>query len=97
MIEPSKAWRKKQKLAAPSRYYGNGGTLHDAGALDIEVVDGRVVSVWFRCQPLPFRQIDLAEPRASLSEAPELPELTGVEVLDPEPRDAAVLCRNFTF
>jgi hypothetical protein len=43
MINPVKRWRRKQELAAPSRYYGDGGTIHNTGALDIEVVDGRVV------------------------------------------------------
>lgn len=83
MATPDKVWRKKQKLAAPARYYGDGGTIHGTGWLDIEVVDGRIITVWFRCQQLPFRQIDRAQPRCDPTQPPALPVLTGVEVLDP--------------
>lgn len=46
------------------RFYGNGGRVHRTGHLDIEVLDGKVVSVWFRCQPLPFKQCDVDVVRA---------------------------------
>lgn len=79
-------WRKKQKLAAPSRFYGDGGTIHGTGHLDVEVRDGRVVSVWFRCQPLPFEQHDVGETRAtemhSMYDRGVQIRMTGVEVLD---------------
>ena len=51
------AWRVKQELAAPSRFYGDGGTIHSTGHLDVEVDDnGVVVAVWYRCLTLPFVQ-----------------------------------------
>lgn len=88
MAEPT-AWEEKQRLAAPSRYYGDGGTIHHTGHLDVEVRDGQVVSVWFRCQPLPFKQTDVGESRgremeSMYAEVRDI-QLTGVEVLDPEP------------
>lgn len=77
-------WKRKQKLAAPSRFYGDGGTIHGNTSLDVEVCDGRVVSVWFRCQQLPFRQLEVDSRRASDMEAShvEVLRLTGVEILD---------------
>ena len=57
-------WNKKQKEAAKTgtRYYGDGGTIHHSNQLDVETYQGRVVAVWFRCQPLPFKEsiVDLA-------------------------------------
>lgn len=48
------------------RYYGGDGTIHRTGQLDVEVdAWGNVVAVWFRCQPLPFKQVRVAEPRAA--------------------------------
>lgn len=49
-------WKLKQMLARPSRYYGNGGTMHRTDYLNIELYDGKVIAVWFRCQLLPFVQ-----------------------------------------
>jgi len=40
------------------RYYGGWGTIHGTDKLDVEVEDGEVVAVWFRCQMLPFTQHD---------------------------------------
>jgi len=74
-------WRKKQKLAAPSRFYGDGGTIHGSGELDVEVHEGKVIAVWFRCQQLPFKQSPADAARvASVSDATV--KLTGVEVRD---------------
>lgn len=78
-------WQAKQELAAPGRYYGDGGTIHDTTYLDVETdSDGRVVSVWFRCQLLPFHQVEVDEQRAEAMRAGSayLPALTGVEVVD---------------
>ena len=88
-------WRLKQKLASPSRYYGDGGTIHSTTILDVETHRGTVVAVWFRCQPLPFRQREVDSDRAiemermSWGEPPmngdgvnDRVQLTGVEVLD---------------
>lgn len=35
------------------------------GRLDIEVFDGKVHSVWFNCQILPFQQWDITAERAA--------------------------------
>jgi hypothetical protein len=52
---PETPWQRKQKAVAPDRYYGDGGTIHASGTIDIQVdADGRVVAVWFRCQNLPW-------------------------------------------
>lgn len=75
-------WAAKQELARPSRYYGDGGTIHGTKQLDIEVRDGEVVAVWFRCQLLPFRQVEVDARRAESMRSTQVPYLTGVEVLD---------------
>lgn len=77
-------WVRKNRLAAPARYYGDGGTIHDDGHVSVEVHDGRVVAVWFRCQQLPFRQHDVNAARTAEMDAThaETLRLTGVELLD---------------
>lgn len=66
------------------RYYGGDGTIHATRHLDVEVCDGRVVAVWFRCQMLPFRQRDVESQRAAEMTGVDDPcDLIGVEVLDP--------------
>lgn len=46
--------------------YGNDSTWHKTEAVDVEVDQhGRVVSVWFRCMALPFRQSDVGPERAN--------------------------------
>ena len=54
----SRDFRAKQSLFADSgtRYYGDGGTIHNTNHITIETHNGKVVAVWFRCQPLPFKQ-----------------------------------------
>ena len=81
-------WQLKQQLASPSRFYGDGGTIHSNGHLDVEVFNGKVVSVWYRCCLLPFKQTDVAADRANeMNRAQdELPILTGVEILDRQPQ-----------
>jgi hypothetical protein len=78
-------WRLKQLLARPARYYGNGGTVHSTGHVDVEVRDGKVVAVWFRCQPLPFVQSPASEARAEdmrgMYRKVDV-ALTGVELVD---------------
>ncbi len=38
--------------------YGDDRTMHGSMFVDVEVTaGGTVVSVWFRCMPLPFKQI----------------------------------------
>ncbi len=72
----------KQRLAAPGRYYGDGGTIHHTGYLAVETRQGRVVAVWFRCQMLPFRQTEVDAQRAGemdRADAGQDVTLTGVE------------------
>lgn len=71
-------------LADPSRYYGDGTTIHHTGYLDVETHEGEVVAVWFRCQMLPFQQVEVDGIRAPemRHHQPYLPSLTGVEVRD---------------
>lgn len=48
-----------------TRTYGHDKTIHQTTELDVEVDgSGRVVAVWFRCQPLPFRQAHADRRRA---------------------------------
>jgi hypothetical protein len=62
----------KQQLAAPARYYGGGGTIHGTGHVSVETdKDGNVVSVWFRCCPLPFKQSKVDTNRAD-EDAPDV-------------------------
>jgi hypothetical protein len=47
------------------RYYGGDMTIHRTGEVNVELDSkGRVVAVWYRCQPLPFTQRVATEPRA---------------------------------
>lgn len=65
-------WGRKQAAceATGTRYYGDGGTVHSAGRLDIETDQtGRVVAVWFRCQALPFRVTTVSWSRADTMNA----------------------------
>lgn len=73
-------WGLKQDLAKPGRYYGNGGTIHGTTKLDVGVIDGEVVAVWFRCQMLPFEQYDASD--GAVGQGNPAIGLTGVEVVD---------------
>jgi hypothetical protein len=77
-------WKAKQRLAGSSRFYGDGGTIHSSGYLDVETREGMVVAVWFRCQVLPFKQTAIDEHRATemarMRRNSPAPVLTGVEV-----------------
>lgn len=76
-------WKAKQKLAGDSRYYGDGGTIHGTRHLHVETRNGKVVAVWFRCQVLPFQQVEVSQSRArEMGSMAHLPEITGVEVRD---------------
>lgn len=77
--EPYRTFAAKQDLAAPSRYYGDGGTIHGTGHVDVLVnKDGVVAQVWFRCQQLPFKVTYGANERVDMPRA----RLTGVEIRD---------------
>lgn len=81
-------FQRKQELAKPGRYYGDGGTIHHTGYVDVDVDrNGHVVSVWFRCQLLPFRQTNVDDHRALEMYAAYKhfnSELSGVEIIDRE-------------
>lgn len=63
------------------RFYGGDNTIHQTEQLQVEVSNGRVVSVWFRCQMLPFEQVDVAGPRAaSMTDNPTTVKLIGVQL-----------------
>lgn len=68
-----------------TRYYGDGGTIHSSGHVDVETRGEEVVAVWFRCQPLPFRQTDVDSGRAidmkRMYQAQKF-SLRGVEIKD---------------
>lgn len=81
-MNASKRLRKKNKLAAPGRFYGGTGTIHETQTLDVEVHEGRVIAVWFRCQALPFHAVDIDALRAAEIADIPVPRLTGVELLD---------------
>lgn len=51
------------------RYYGSDMTIHDGGQVDVEMdpLLGKVVAVWFRCQPLQFK-----ESRATIARSNEM-------------------------
>jgi len=85
----NRGWRRRQKefYRTGTRYYGDGGTIHQSPELDVETDRrGKVVAVWFRCQMLPFRQSVVGEDRAtemaSAYSNNYIPELHGVEVRD---------------
>jgi hypothetical protein len=44
--------------------YGFDGTIYNNESLDVEVRNGKVVAVWFRCTLLPFTQEDVDKSRA---------------------------------
>lgn len=76
-------WWAKQKLAGEgNQYYGNGGTIHSTGHLDVEIgPDGHVVSVWFRCLTLPFEEHRVDGRRAQEMNGHARPAgITGIEI-----------------
>jgi hypothetical protein len=77
-------------LGSDTRYYGDGTTVHSSGHLDVEVFEGRVVAVWFRCQPLPFKQTDVSPERVAYTRGVTLPEICGFELRDEGPSRVGV-------
>lgn len=47
-----------------TRHYGGTKTIHNTNLLNVELCDGKVVGVWFRCQLLPFNQAVVDQNRA---------------------------------
>ena len=67
--------------AKGTRYYG--GSVHSEGNyLDIETHNGKVVSAWFRCLTLPFKQTEVdirrANEQATMYEG-SVPRIVGIE------------------
>lgn len=68
------------------RFYGDGGTIHGTTHVDIEVRDGHVVAVWFRCAALPFVETQVDAERAlemkrMYTDNP-MPEVHGLQLCD---------------
>lgn len=61
---------------------GYNRTIHQTTELDVETHDGKVVSVWFRCAALPFKQIEVDDHRAKEMQdmMHDLPELCAVDI-----------------
>jgi hypothetical protein len=60
-------WQRKQAAAklTGARYYGGDGTIHGTTYLNIETdAKGDIVSVWFRCQAIPYEVIVVDDTRA---------------------------------
>lgn len=51
--------------AASGQLYGDGGTIHNTRHLDIEIHEGQVVAVWFRCRTIAFQQVEVDAARAA--------------------------------
>jgi hypothetical protein len=55
---------RPKRSPSGTRFYGDGGTIHDSGHIDVAVdKDGRVREVMFRCMWLPFSQVSFDELR----------------------------------
>jgi hypothetical protein len=83
----SRGWNKVQRAfkCRGTRFYGDGGTVHGSTHLDVETHNGQVVSVWFRCQMLPFKQHEVNAMRAlEMRKHSYKVELHGLEVKDVE-------------
>jgi hypothetical protein len=81
--KPNKSrWQLKQELAAPSRFYGDDGTIHHTTTLDVETRNGKVVAVWFRCQAIAFKQSEVDKDRAAEMWSMPGSMITGVQVSD---------------
>lgn len=55
----------KRYKKTKTNHYGNDRTIHQTTLLDIETNEkGEVVSVWFRCHPVPYKQVVVSEQRS---------------------------------
>ena len=62
--------------------YGGDKTIHQSEHVDVEVHNGKVVAVWFRCLPLKFRQADVGPKRAAEMEDIDGAEVKYIEIVD---------------
>lgn len=69
-----------------TRFYGDGGTIHSSPEINVELHNGKVVAVWFRCQALPFTQSEAGPHRAADMEKMyqdyPMPEIRGLKLKD---------------
>lgn len=81
-------WWLKQKLATPGRFYGGDGTIHGTTQLNIEMENGEVVAVWYRCSALPFDVTEVHDNRAremrKMYRQDTMPKIFGLELWDEE-------------
>lgn len=65
VAEAQKQGDSKDHQGAEGRIYGGKGTIHGTTHVNVETdANGKVVGVWFRCQPLPFDQTAVGYTRA---------------------------------
>lgn len=57
-------FKRKKKFDGGEVVYGFDSTIHNNESLDVEVRNGKVVAVWFRCTLIPFEQADVDKHRA---------------------------------
>ena len=83
--------RKKGFVAGTAevpRVYGNDKTWHQTEQVNVEIHNGVVVAVWFRCTPLPFDVSDTDKNRAvemtRMYGEGNIPGLVAVELIDKE-------------
>ncbi len=64
--------------------YGHDKTIYRTGHLDIETdPNGNIVSVWFRCLMLPFRQVRVNDDRAKIrGELRKTQQIKAIEIED---------------
>jgi hypothetical protein len=80
------------EASAQVHHYGDAGTIHQTGVVNVEVdAQGKVVSVWFRCLGLPFTQHVVHERRAEemrrMSESVNTRiAITAIDYREKEPR-----------
>lgn len=62
--------------------YGLDKTIHSTNHIDVEVHNGKVVAVWFRCMPLEFKHHDVEADRAYEVEGLKGAIIQGIETAD---------------
>jgi len=69
-----------------TRFYGGDGTYHETTDINVELYNGKVIAVWYRCQALPFTQNESGPHRAAEMEKMykdyPMPEIRGLELKD---------------
>ena len=76
------------KVPKNTEFYGGNGTIHGSTCVNVETINGKVVSVWFRCCHLPFDQTEVDAGRAAdMTRMYEggAPTLVGVQIQREKP------------